>query len=55
MRCASAKSTGLMEIISIVEVRCGAAGTMIIVATRRNDANTDGCEVTKHKAIHIPD
>lgn len=39
MRCASAKSTGLMEIISIVEVRGGAAGTMIIVATRRNDAN----------------
>ena len=30
---------GLMETISIVELRGAAAGTMIMVATRRNAAN----------------
>jgi hypothetical protein len=39
MRCASDNSTEPTEIISIVEVRGGAAGTMIMVATRRNEAN----------------
>jgi len=39
MRCASDKSTDPMEIISIVELRGGAAGTMIMVATRRNAGN----------------
>ncbi len=39
MRCASDKSTELMETISIVELRWPAAGTMIMVATRRNEAN----------------
>ena len=36
MRCASDKSTEPMEIISIAEPRGAAAGTMIMVATRRN-------------------
>jgi hypothetical protein len=35
MRCASDKSTEPMEIISIAALRGGAAGTTIIVATRR--------------------
>jgi hypothetical protein len=39
MRCASERSTELMEIISIAELRGAVAGTMIIVATRRNAAN----------------
>ena len=39
MRCASARATELMEIISIVTPRCTAAGTMIMVATRRYEAN----------------
>ena len=39
MRWASAKSTEPMEIISIVELRGAAAGTMMKVATRRNEAN----------------
>jgi hypothetical protein len=37
MRCASDKSIELIESISIAELR--AAGTMIMVATRRNEAN----------------
>ena len=39
MRCASDRSTEPMENISTVELRGGAAGTMIMVATRRNEAN----------------
>jgi hypothetical protein len=39
MRCASDKAIELMEIISIDELRGAAAGTMIMVATRRNEAN----------------
>jgi hypothetical protein len=39
MRCASDRSTELIEIISIEE-RCGGApGTMIMVATRRKQGN----------------
>ena len=39
MRCASDRSTELIEIISIAE-RCGGApGTMIKVATRRKHGN----------------
>jgi len=39
MRCASERSIELMEIISIIELRGASAGTIIMVATRRNTAN----------------
>jgi hypothetical protein len=39
MRCASESSTAPMDIISIVKPRGGAAGTIIMVATRRKEAN----------------
>jgi hypothetical protein len=39
MRCAAERSTELMETISIIELRGASAGTMIMVATRRNAAN----------------
>jgi hypothetical protein len=39
MRCASDKSTEPIETISMVEPRGAAAGTMIMVATRRKEAN----------------
>jgi hypothetical protein len=39
MRCASDRSTELIEIISIEDWRGGAQGTMIMVATRRKLGN----------------
>jgi hypothetical protein len=39
MRCASDKSAEAIETISIAELRGEAAGTMIMVATRRNEGN----------------
>lgn len=39
MRCASDKSTGRIETASIATLREPSAGTLIVVATRRNAAN----------------
>ena len=46
MRCASERATELMEIISIVELLGAAAGTMIMVATRRNEANDNPSSIS---------